>query len=116
MQEVIDCINARTSPEELAIQFLMRHAKCRMALARLTEEGVPHRPLDGSQLDIPVIEQEATGSSGNGKTAVTVTAAAPASALAMEDSWAARFSQAYVAARHMSAPRHTMTAAGKAVA
>ena len=45
MEEVIDCINAASSPEELAINFLMRHARCRMALTGWTDENIlPQAP------------------------------------------------------------------------
>ena len=112
MEEVIDCLNATTSPEELAIHFLMRHAKCRMALTGWTEGNLPHGALDDSRLDTPAGEQEVIGSSSVGEYVVPV----PAPAATMEDSCLAHFSRAYVAARHMSASRHTMTTAGKAAA
>lgn len=114
MEEVIDSINATSSPEELAINFLLRHARCRMALTGWTEENLLDHALAGSRLDTHAARQGATGSSGAGESAAAD--AAPTSAVAGDDSCAARFSRAYVAARHMSASRHTMTSVGKVAA
>lgn len=112
MEEVIDCMNVTKSPEELAINFLMRHARCRMALTGWTEENIPQQALAGSGLDTAASQPAATDLSGAAENVMT--AATPAPAVTGNDSCAARFSRAYVAARHMSASRHTMTRAGKA--
>jgi len=112
MEEVIDRMKVTSSPEELAINFLMRHARCRMALTGWTDENILQQALAGSGPDTPAIRPAAADSSGSAENAMT--AAVPAPAVAWDDSCAARFSRAYVAARHMSASRHTKTRAGKA--
>jgi len=112
MEEVIDCMNVTKSPEELAINFLMRHARCRMALTGWTDENILPQALAGSGVDTPAVQPAAADLSGPAENAMN--AAAPAPVLARDDSCAARFSRAYVAARHMSASRHTITRAGKA--
>ena len=112
MEEVIDCMNVTKSPEELAINFLMRHARCRMALTGWTDENILQQAPAGSRLDAPASQAAAADLSGSTENAMI--AAAPAPAATGDDSCAARFSRAYVAARHMSASRHTITRAGKA--
>ncbi|OOG54593.1 hypothetical protein B0E47_10975 [Rhodanobacter sp. B05] len=112
MEEVIDCMNVTKSPEELAINFLMRHARCRMALTGWTDENTLQQALAGSGLDTPAVRPAAADLSAPAENLMTT--AMPAPAVAGDDSCAARFSRAYVAARHMSASRHTMTRAGKA--
>ncbi|MEO6926511.1 MAG: hypothetical protein ABI129_07550 [Rhodanobacter sp.] len=66
MHDVIDCINATTSPEELAINFLMRHARCRMELSGRASESLLNYLFDSSRLDTPTSEQEASGWPGFG--------------------------------------------------
>ena len=39
MEEVVDCVNVQSSPEELAIHFLLRYARCRRALMSSGDEG-----------------------------------------------------------------------------
>ncbi|MEO9078770.1 MAG: hypothetical protein ABI268_05610 [Rhodanobacter sp.] len=59
MQEAIECIKATDSPEELAINFLMRHARCRMELSGQASESLLHYLFDGSRVDAPASGQEA---------------------------------------------------------
>jgi len=112
MEEVIDCMNVTKSPEELAINFLMRHARCRMALTGWTDENIPKQALAGSGLDTAASQPAAADLSGSDENVMTV--ATPAPVVTGNDSCAARFSRAYVAARHMSASRHIMTRTEKA--
>lgn len=114
MEEVIDRVNATSSPEELAINFMMRHARCRMALNEWAQENLLQRAPADSRPGTPAGPPEASGSSRPGE--VMASEAVPASALAREDSCAARFSRAYVAARHMSAAGRPLITAKRAAA
>ena len=114
MEEVIDCINAASSPEELAINFLLRHARCRIELTGWILENQPDRELADAQAETAADQRQATCLPRPRENRVADVATV--SAVTAEDSCAARFSRAYVAARHMSASRRTMTTTGKAAA
>ncbi|MEO8995526.1 MAG: hypothetical protein ABI299_13100 [Rhodanobacter sp.] len=113
MEEVIDCVNAQSSPEELAIHFLLRHAECRRALMSSGEKRAqparvaPVLALRSKPADVPVAP---TSVASPDVTPVLV--GVPAS----EESCAARFSRAYAAARHLSAADNALRAASKKVA
>lgn len=94
MEEVIDR-TVPSSPQELAIHFLMRHAACRMALTEQAGEETLQQALQharsGQSQPAPAAAGEAVSSVGTAAAEVT-----------KDDSCAARFSRAYAAARHRS--------------
>lgn len=98
MEEVIDRTHTTSSPEELAIHFLLRHAECRKALTGPTVEERLHEVLARFPSDAFVVEPVIAGSRqprervSRGSTRVA--------GVTEDDSCAARFSRAYAAARH----------------
>gem|GEM_PF-3516113 len=98
MEEVIDRTPATSSPKELAIHFLLRHAECRKALTGLTVEDRLHQALARFRSEAsfapPVaassaLSRECLSCDDDLATGVTE-----------DDSCAARYSRAYAAARH----------------
>mgnify|MGYP001046253558 CR=1 FL=1 len=92
MEKVIDC-SAPSSPEELALHFLMRHAACRMALTSQAGGEAPLHscPSQPRQVATPAHEPAPADD-------------VPTAEVTNYDSCAARFSRAYAAARHRSPP------------
>jgi hypothetical protein len=93
MDAVIDRTDP-TSPEELAIHFLLRHAACRMALT-------------GQAAEEALLQALLRAHPGPRPQPAPAPAADAASRVTRNDSCAARFSRAYAAARHRSAPAGT---------
>ncbi len=101
MEEVIDYTHATSSPEELAIHFLLRHAECRKALTGQTGEERLQLALERSRPDAPAVQSSGVYSGRSGESLPSSTP--PSGGVTENDSWAARFSRAYAAARHVSA-------------
>lgn len=112
MEEVIDYAHATSSPEELAIHFLLRHAACRMALAGQTRDETGPRALAGSQPDASVPPQAVVDSPRS--SAPMPGSSAPAAKVTEGDSYTARFSRAYAAARHMPSSAQAPRSANRA--
>jgi hypothetical protein len=100
MEQVIEGIRGQSSPHELAIHFLLRHAERRMALtseiddsprlAAVLQRVDPENKLHNATLGSRLADAVAAHSAAVAETAP-------------EDSYAARFSRAYAAARHIPA-------------
>ncbi|HWU76737.1 MAG TPA: hypothetical protein VN043_09535 [Rhodanobacter sp.] len=101
MEEVIERTCGNSSPHELAIHFLLRHAERRMTLT--TETGdQPRAAATVHQLDTDNRARRAT--TAPKWVAAVVAQGAGVTETVSEDSFAARFSRAYAAARHIPAP------------
>lgn len=100
MEEVIDR-TAPNSPEERAIHFLLRHAACRQALTGRVGEDAVQQALAQTRAATPAVPPVAASSRGR---AALAPARAATTKVTEDDSCAARFSRAYAAARHKSAP------------
>ena len=94
MEEVIERTCGECSSHELAIHFLLRHAERRMTLTSETSDQ-PRAAATVHQLDPGNKVQRATTGS--------LLADASAAKIVPEDSFSARFSRAYAAARHIPA-------------
>lgn len=97
MQEDIDAVDARNSPQEWAIHFLLRHNQCRMALVGDAGEGgqsMRVMPAIALSCEVPVVAvlQEPVRSVASAGVSPRMSASG--------DSCAARFSRAFAAARH----------------
>jgi len=103
MEEVVDC-TAPSSPEELAIHFLLRHAACRMALTGQVDEDALQQALVHARTRQAATRQPAAAPR---ESALAPAGGAPVAGVTKDDSCAARFSRAYAAARHMPAPVDT---------
>jgi hypothetical protein len=114
MEEVIDRINPKNLPRELAIQFLLRHAQCRMALT--SEAGDNRQRLAAAlrRLDPDSKQQDAPGETAYADAAASNSVSAKPSTA--EESCAARFSRAYAAARHLSTSGRNLRPVEKAAA
>ena len=113
MEEVINCVNAQSSPEELAIRFLLRYAGCRRALISNGDEGAQPAP------DVPVLASR--GKDQGEPVALTSVASVevtpvPVRATVSDESCTARFSRAYAAARHLLAPTNGRRPASRKLA
>ena len=116
MDEATDRPHATSSPEEMALHFLLRHAECRSALTGQTGED---RPYDASEpaasgvraTDLIAADSRRSEDSRPGKDAA-------AAGVTNGDSCTARFLRAYAAARHIRVDiekvpsRQTATLAG----
>lgn len=96
MEEVIERTCGECSSHELAIHFLLRHAARRMALTSETGDQ-PRAAATVHRLDPDNKAQRATVAPklADASTAVTK--------IVSEESFSARFSRAYAAARHIPA-------------
>lgn len=103
MEEVSDCIRAKITCEEQAINFLLRHAQCRMALTGHVSEDLLRRALICSRADAPAPPLKASQLQSKG---LASSVNAPTPGVTKHDSCAERFSRAYAAARHISEPVH----------
>lgn len=101
MEKVINCVNVQDSPQEQTIRFLLRHAECRAALMHCSDEDAQPASV-APALTAEGMHQDPPGA----HTSAASAAVTPVSgdAIAAGDSCAARFSRAYAAARHLSAP------------
>ena len=99
MDEAIDRTHASSSPEELAIHFLLRHAECRSALTGKTGEdrpdgaAAPSRPDESATHEAAINSQRSEGSLPSSHEA--------AAGVTRSDSCTASFLRAYAAARHI---------------
>ena len=113
MEDAVDRTHASSSPEELAIHFLLRHAKCRNALTGRTSEDRPYDASAPSEPDAPGTHLVAVDSRRSEETRPGKNVAV--AGVTKDDSCTARFLRAYAAARHIrveieAAPRvHTTT-------
>ena len=99
MEQVIDRSHASSSPEELAIHFLLRHAKCRSALTGNRGEDRPYGASAPSGPDVPAthpvpVDSRQSEVSRPGRDAA-------AAGVTKDDSCTARYLRAYAAARHI---------------
>lgn len=100
MEDIIDPTSVTSSPEEVAIHFLLRHAECRKALTGLAGEERPHDVAAGSRLDQSVMQP--VGSHWQPSDERPAGNAVVAE-VTKDDSCTARFLRAYAAARHIRA-------------
>lgn len=99
--EEIDYVSARYSAPERAIHFLLRHNECRMAL--MSGTGECQQPVQDGPQPAPGSGLQRV-SVATGPAAPMAAASLPVCVLGSGESCAARFSRAYAAARHLSAP------------
>ena len=99
MEEAIDHSQATSSPEEMAIHFLLRHAECRSALTGQTGEERPHAAPAPTRSDEPAAHQIAINSQRSEGSLPSNHAAS--AGVTKGDSCTARFLRAYAAARHI---------------
>ncbi len=114
MEEFSDRINAMNSPRELAIKFLLRHARCRMVLSSEADEA-RQRLLAALHLPDPA-SQLAEAAGGPEATVAAVKGDLRERPIAAEETCAARFARAYAAARHMSTSGRKQGSGKKAAA
>ena len=112
MEEVNDRTHASSSPQELAIHFLLRHAECRSALTGQTGADRPYGAIASSRSDGPAthlvaVELPRSEENRSGKNAV-------GAGVTEDDSCTARFLRAYAAARHMGVDADTLSRVQKA--
>ena len=107
MEEVVDCITNQSSPQVLAIHFLLRYAGCRRALMSSGDEVA----LSSRVAPVPAPGSKCPDIAG-ALTSVAVTPTA-VRARVSEESYATRFSRAYAAARHLSTLDHVPQAASR---
>ena len=106
--KVIDRTVASNSPQELAIRFLLRHAQCQKTLTARIEGALFTLAADEPLRNKPRMPKEA-GRVGEFK-ADDAARAAASHGTDSQDSFLARFSQAYAAARHSQAPKKALGA------
>jgi hypothetical protein len=100
--KVIDSTVASNSPQELAIRFLLRHAQCQKTLTARIEMALWKLAVEAHTPQHAVSKREFR--------AADAARAAPSNGVVSEDSFLARFSQAYAAARHSPLPKRALEA------
>lgn len=98
-------VNARNSPQELAIRFLLRHAECqRMLIGTASQERQP--------AEANAQRSDTTNAIDKGKFA-DIGALSCTQKPTLEGSFSARFSQAYAAARQLSSSKRAADAGSR---
>lgn len=106
--KVIDSTVASNSPQELAIRFLLRHAQCQKTLTARIEKALWKLAVDAPRRNEAHTPQQAVSKCEF--KAADAARAVPSNGVASEDSFLARFSQAYAAARHSPLPKRALEA------
>lgn len=114
MEEFSDSSNVMNSPHELAIQFLLRHARCRMVLSSEADEA--RQRLLAALHELDAASGHAAAANAPAGTRPAAANSKPAKPIAAEDTCAARFARAYAAARHMSTSGRKQVSGKKAAA
>lgn len=114
MEEFSDQSNVMNSPHELAIQFLLRHATCRMALSSEADEA--HQRLVAALHKLDAAGEHPEAADAPAGTPPAAANSKPAKPIAAEDTCAARFARAYAAARHKSTSSRDLDPGKKAAA
>ena len=118
MEQVIDRSHASSSPEELAIHFLLRHAECRSALTGSRGEDRPYDASAPPGPNVPATHPVPVDSRRSEESRPSKSAAE--ARVTKDDSCTARYLRAYAAARHIrveievAPPARAATSAGTA--
>ena len=100
MEDVVDHPQTTSSPEALAIHFLLRHAECRRALTGQTGEERPDAATEPRSL---ASVMQPAGTTPRPSEESLASNNAVTAGVTKDDSCTARFLRAYAAARHLEA-------------